>query len=82
MEVTHLNQPGDLRCLYRALPDLFPALVILEDVDTLASQRTGPASHSLSDFLNALDGVRVSDSPIVTLMTTNDEGQLDEAPLR
>jgi hypothetical protein len=60
------------------------AVLLLEDIDVVhgARERDDTASGvSLSGLLNALDGV-VTPHGLVTIMTTNDIGVLDEALLR
>lgn len=58
-----------------------PCVVVLEDLDVMASNRTH--SRDLSDFLNTLDGVVSANSALVlTLATTNDIRAIDEAARR
>lgn len=58
-----------------------PCVVVLEDLDVMASNRSH--GRDLSDFLNTLDGVVSSSSSLVlTLATTNDIRALDDAARR
>ena len=58
-----------------------PCVVVLEDIDAMASNRTH--SRDLSDFLNTLDGVvSASQSLVLTLATTNDINAIDDAAKR
>lgn len=72
----------DLSVLYAALAALAPAVVFLEDIDTVARRRQRGTEGVLAGFLNALDGVGTSDGAIVTVMTTNDLAVLDAAARR
>lgn len=78
---THLVSDG-LAAVYREAARLAPCVVVLEDVDVVASRR-GRINSDLSSFLNALDGV-VSDpnALIVTVATTNDPNGIDDAAKR
>jgi ATPase family associated with various cellular activities (AAA) len=59
---------------------LQPAVVVLEDVDLVAEERTMPGAHSplLFELLNEMDGIG-EDADIVFLLTTNRADLLEPA---
>lgn len=72
----------NLAAVYLEAARLSPCVVVLEDIDVVASRR-GRSNSDLASFLNALDGV-VSDpnALIVTVATTNDPNGIDDAAKR
>jgi len=63
-----------------------PAIVFIDEIDTLGARR-GPHSHSedtktLNQLLTEMDGVTESDAPIVVIAATNRPEILDPALLR
>lgn len=67
--------------IYEEAKRYAPCVVVLEDLDVMASNRSH--TRDLSDFLNTLDGVVSSSSSLVlTLATTNDIRAIDEAARR
>lgn len=74
---------NDIDGVYRAVADLAPALVIVEDIDMIAARRGSSRDASaLQKFLVALDGVMTSQAGVVTIASTNDRAALDEAAQR
>ena len=72
----------NLAAVYLEAARLSPCVVVLEDIDVVASRR-GRSNSDLASFLNALDGI-VSDpnALIVTVATTNDPNGIDDAAKR
>jgi hypothetical protein len=55
-----------------------PAVVFVEDIDTVVSNR----NETMNDLLNTLDGVDTKNSPIVTVLTTNLPESIEPSFLR
>jgi SpoVK/Ycf46/Vps4 family AAA+-type ATPase len=55
-----------------------PALVFVEDVDTVVKQR----NQQMNDLLNVLDGIDTKEAPIMVVLTTNNVEQIDPSFLR
>ena len=73
----------ELEDLYKEAARAAPALVVLEELDGIASDRRGGGMTSeLSQFLAATDGITSPDEVIVTMATTNAPESLDAAALR
>lgn len=68
--------------LYGELAHLAPVLVLMEDLDLVATHRQHGDRSSLQGVLVALDGLLRQDGAIVTLATTNDLGAIDPAARR
>ena len=66
--------------LYDEIRGLGPCLVVLEEIDSVASKGSR-GDTSFAEFLDALDGTRSSDD-VLTLATTNDPEALDPAVKR
>jgi cell division protease FtsH len=72
-----------LTSVYDELTGLAPALVILEDIDLVVSNRSrGGGDAGLHRFLTALDGAMSRHADVVTIATTNDVKALDAAAVR
>lgn len=59
-----------------------PALVVLEDFDLVAGDRSVRTSSTTTDLLSSLNGNMKKRLPIVTIATTNRLDQLDSAVIR
>ncbi|OMH81265.1 Cell division cycle protein 48-like protein [Zancudomyces culisetae] len=79
-----------LRNLFYAARKLSPSLILIDELDFIASKRdwssgstgsTGVEERLLSTLLNELDGVS-SRSDVLLVATTNDLGNIDDAILR
>ncbi|GHH75575.1 AAA family ATPase [Promicromonospora soli] len=66
--------------LYEEIRGLGPCLVVLEEIDSVASKGSR-GDTSFAEFLDALDGTRSSDD-VLTVATTNDPDALDPAVKR
>jgi hypothetical protein len=66
--------------LYEEIRGLGPCLVVLEEIDSVASKGSR-GDTSFAEFLDALDGTRSSDD-VLTVATTNDPEALDPAVKR
>ena len=75
-----IKMEGQINQLYKMARHLAPALVIIEDIDTLGGlDRREVVDHPLlGEFLNCLSGVEKNDG-VVTLATTNYPQHLDWA---
>jgi cell division protease FtsH len=73
---------GSLPAMSRLARQLAPSLVILEDVDLIAEERTlrarGASPSFLFELLNEMDGLR-NDADVVFLLTTNRADLLEPA---
>jgi ATPase family associated with various cellular activities (AAA) len=73
---------GSLPAMSRLARQLAPSLVILEDVDLIAEERTmrarGASPSFLFELLNEMDGLR-DDADVVFLLTTNRADLLEPA---
>ena len=56
-----------------------PCIVILEDIDSFAIQRTGHGYSMISDFLQFLSGITQDKEQMIVIATTNYIEMLDEA---
>lgn len=76
------ESPDQLRLVFSLARDLSPSLILMEDVDLLATNRY---QNNLSLFLGALltemDGVQGNED-VVVLMTTNDSSEMEAALIR
>lgn len=62
---------GQIAQAFALARELVPATIVLEDVDLVAAERTGPGRHSvLFELLNQLEGLS-EDSDLLVLLTTN-----------
>lgn len=74
-----VSEVGQITQLYKMARRLAPAVVILEDIDTLGGLSREDMDHPiLGEFLNCLAGVEENDG-VVTLATTNHPEKLDWA---
>lgn len=58
---------------------LSPCILIMEDIDSFAIQRSGHSRSMLSDFLQFLSGITLDKEQIIVVATTNYIEHLDEA---
>lgn len=76
------ESPDQLRLVFQLARDLSPSLILMEDVDLIATNRY---QNNLSLFLGALltemDGVQGNED-VVVLMTTNDSSEMEAALIR
>lgn len=76
------ESPDQLRLVFSLARDLSPSLILMEDVDLIATNRY---QNNLSLFLGALltemDGVQGNED-VVVLMTTNDSSEMEAALIR
>ncbi|MEM3086940.1 MAG: ATP-binding protein [Halobacteria archaeon] len=75
-----LERASDVKYIYDIARELAPTIVLLEDLDLFAEDRT-PSSHFrnfMGELLNQLDGVETKEA-IVTIATTNRPYALDKA---
>lgn len=71
-----------LRDVFDECVRLGPSLIVIEDVDLIVGRRhrSGFSTHSLSEFLAALDSH--PSAPLLVMATTNDVTTLDSAAVR
>ncbi len=75
----HIQDIGDIAQIYKMAQKMAPALIILEDLDTIGGiSRTNGDHPLLGEFLNALSGIE-SNRGVATLATTNHADKLDWA---
>ena len=75
----HIQEIGDISNIYKMAQKMAPALVIVEDLDTIGGISRGNGAHPLlGEFLNALSGIE-SNKGVATLATTNHADKLDWA---
>lgn len=75
----HIQEIGDISNIYKMAQKMAPALVIVEDLDTIGGISRGNGDHPLlGEFLNALSGIE-SNKGVATLATTNHADKLDWA---
>ena len=74
-----IQNVGQITDLYKMARRFAPAIVILEDIDTLGGLGRDEGDHPLlGEFLNCLAGVEENNG-VVTLATTNHPEKLDWA---
>jgi hypothetical protein len=74
--------PDGLARLYRSLPQVAPAAVLLDDLDLIAGdRRAGTDGPMLHELLAQLDGF-APPAPVITVATTNVVESLDPALIR
>jgi len=75
----HIQEIGDIADIYKMAQKMAPALVIVEDLDTIGGISRSNGDHPLlGEFLNALSGIE-SNKGVATLATTNHADKLDWA---
>lgn len=75
----HIQEIGDIANIYKMAQKMAPALVIVEDLDTIGGISRSNGDHPLlGEFLNALSGIE-SNKGVATLATTNHADKLDWA---
>ena len=76
-----LGRCGYIESLFELASDLKPVLILLEDIDIVASDRfeiSNPREEGLLELLEALDGIEACDG-VITVGTTNCTSKLDKA---
>ena len=76
---SHLKHSGDVRSLCQMARDLAPSIMIIEDLDWIAEDRShsGDAGKVI-ELMNQMDGVEEMDG-VITIGTTNDVEKIEKA---
>jgi len=75
-----------IRNLFRQAREYAPAIIFLDEIDSIGRARTGESrgweSSTLNQLLASMDGFQASDQTVFVLAATNHAGVLDPALLR
>jgi transitional endoplasmic reticulum ATPase len=74
----YLKQANQLASGLKMAKMYSPAVVFVEDIDTVVNNR----DESMNELLNVLDGVDTKDSKIITVLTTNKPEEIEPSFLR
>ncbi len=74
----YLKRAQDLANGLRVAKMYAPAVVFVEDIDTVVNDR----DETMNDLLNTLDGVDTKNSPIITVLTTNKPEEIEPSFMR
>ena len=75
---SHIRNPGDVVKICDMAKDLAPTLLILEDIDYIASDRGDGNNWFVIDLMNKMDGIE-SFQKVVTVATTNLADKVENA---
>lgn len=74
----YLRRAEDLSNGLRLAKMYAPAVVFAEDIDTAVNERNA----DMNTILNTLDGIDTKDTPVITMLTTNNVESIDQSFLR